>query len=322
MQAFLTALRANPIDAIWLKPAWLNVWFVPVYEFALGLAVLALGFYLVKLLFPKVAAVAYTTAKESLVQPLFLLLVVLGAFFIIVLFPFLPYNTFGEDVKMVKDSGLTLIMLMGFFLAIWTASVSISDEIEGRTAVTLLSKPISRRHFVFGKLLGVILPVAILFLILGMFFLFSICFKVGYEARENGISELTDADRVRELTQVLPGLLLAFLEASVLGSISVAISTRLPMLPNLIISFAVYVLGHLVPVIVEATHKGQEIVAFVAKLLAVVLPNLDHFNIQTAVATGKVVPLDYLAGASLYALLYMSAMTVVGLLLFEDRDLA
>ena len=35
--------------------------------------------------------------------------------------------------------------------------MSISEEIEGRTAVTLMSKPVSRRQFLLGKYLGILL---------------------------------------------------------------------------------------------------------------------------------------------------------------------
>ena len=108
----------------------------------------------------KVAAIAWTTGKEAVSQPLFSMLLVLGAC-LLVLFLFLPYQTFGDDIKMVKSNGLTLIMLLAVGLALWTASTAIADELEGRTALTLLSKPISRRQFIVGKFLGVLGPVAI-----------------------------------------------------------------------------------------------------------------------------------------------------------------
>jgi hypothetical protein len=57
---------------------------------------------------------------------------------------FLPQNTFGDDVKPFKEYNLTVLTIAPIFLAIWTASHSIADEIEGKTALTLLSKPVSR----------------------------------------------------------------------------------------------------------------------------------------------------------------------------------
>ena len=41
--------------------------------------------------------------------------------------------------------------LTGLIVALFAASVSISDEIDGKTAITLLSKPITRRDFILGK---------------------------------------------------------------------------------------------------------------------------------------------------------------------------
>ena len=145
-----------------------------------------------------------------------------------------PLQYAGEDSKMVKDEGLTLIMVLSILMALWTASVSIADEIEGRTALTLLSKPVSRREFIVGKFVGILVPVAIMFLVLGALFLASVSYKVVYDAREGAQTDPSLAECQREMLEIAPGLLLAFMEAVVLTAISVAISTRLPMLANLV----------------------------------------------------------------------------------------
>ena len=95
------------------------------------------------------------------------------------LFVIIPYNTFGEDVKVLKDTGLTSIMLLAIIVAVWSASVSISDEIEGRTALTLLSKPVRRRQFILGKFLGILWPVLLLFVLLGLWLLFAVSVQGG-----------------------------------------------------------------------------------------------------------------------------------------------
>ena len=120
----------------------------------------------------------------------------------------------------------------------------------------------------------------------------------------------------------VPGLVLAFFEAVILASISVAISTELPMLPNLIICTAIYVLGHLVPTLVNSSVGKFEIVQFVGQLIAIVLPVLDHLNIQASIAAGTPVPLEYLGWAAAYCVLYSTIAMLVALALFEDRDLA
>ncbi len=300
----------------WLKPLiWVAVGVAIVLGVLLALAML------LQLFAPKVVAVARTTAKEALFQPLFYVLVAIGVFAILI-FPFVPYNTFGEDIKMLKAEGLTLIKILAVILAVWTASVSIAEEIEGRTALTLLSKPIGRRQFILGKFLGVIVPVALLFVILGALFLGSVSYKVVYDARESCLPAPQPQQCQEEMVQIVPGLALAFMEAVVLASISVAISTRLPMLPNLIICVSIYVLGHLVPVLVKSALGQFAIVGFVSKFLSAVLPVLGHFSIETAISTGQNVPLSYLYATAGYCVLYSAAAMLLALLLFEDRDLA
>ena len=270
--------------------------------------------------FPKVSAVALATSKSELAQPLFYILSVVGGFALIA-FIFIPYNTFGEDIKMLKDSGLVLIMIGAIIQGIWAASNSVSDEIEGRTALTVLSKPISRAQFLIGKFSGIMWTVGLLFAILGLIFLFVVAYKAIYDARELGTDLPTWEVTHFEVVRTAPGLLLAFFETAVLVALSVAISTRLPLLANLTICFSIYVLGHLTPVLVKAQIDFAP-VTFIGNLIATVLPVLEHFNIQAAIATGALVPWEYLGMTCIYCILYSSVALLLALILFEDRDLA
>jgi ABC-type transport system involved in multi-copper enzyme maturation permease subunit len=283
------------------------------------------GVYLVYLLLywllPSLSTIAIATAKEAVAQPLYIL-VMLGGAFALVAFIYIPYNTFGEDVKMLKDSGLTTIMVLAILVGLWTASVSVADEIEGRTALTLLSKPISRREFVLGKFLGIVWPILLMFIVLGIILMVTVSYKVVYDSRETANPEPNWQQCYSVMIGTVPGLVLGFMETVVLTAISVAISTRLPMLPNLVICGAIYVLGHLGPLIVQSSAGQLEYVAFIGRLIAVVLPVLDHFNVQAAIAGGISVPGSYLAWAALYCALYCAAMMLLALILFEDRDLA
>jgi len=121
---------------------------------------------------------------------------------------------------------------------------------------------------------------------------------------------------------VVPGLVLSFLETVLMAAVSLAVSTRLGMVPNLIVCFAIYSLGHLVPLLVQSSVGKFPIVRFVGQLFATILPVLDHFTIEAAVIGGVAVPWGYLAWAALYAGLYSAAALLVALLLFQDRDLA
>jgi ABC-type transport system involved in multi-copper enzyme maturation permease subunit len=289
---------------------------------AAGVIGLVLVYMIMRLAMPKIMAVAAATAKEAINEPLFQVVLALGGF-ALVAFIFVPYNTFGEDVKMLKMCALDLIMFLSIIVAVWTASVSISEEIEGRTALTVLSKPIGRIQFIVGKFIGVLQSVSLLYLFLGAILLIVVSGKVVYDVRESSAPEALWPDCFAEISGITPGLVLAFFETVVITSISVAISTRLSMVPNLLISLSVYALGNLAPLLVQSkVHDPYGIVHFVGQLLATVLPVLENFNLHSAIAAGIDVPLRYLAWALLYCLLYSAVAMLLALILFEDRDLA
>jgi ABC-type transport system involved in multi-copper enzyme maturation permease subunit len=285
------------------------------------LAALAAAYAVLRLVPRRVAAIAAATTKEAIGQPIFTVALVAGGV-LLVAFIVIPYNTFGEDVKMLKDSGLTLIKVLALLVVVWTASVSVADEIEGRTALTVLSKPVTRWQFVLGKFVGLVLVALLVFLILGAVLLATTSLKVVYDAREGAKMDPVWRDCADEMITVVPGLVLSLLETILLASVSLAVSTRLGMVPNLIICFTVYALGHLVPLIVQSGVGKFAIVRFVGQLFATLLPVLEHFTIEAAVVGGMAVPWSYLAWAALYAGLYSTVAILVALVLFQDRDLA
>ena len=272
----------------------------------------------------KALTIALATAKEAIRQPAFFVLAGLaGASLIVTIF--VSYFTFGEDIKMYKDTGLTTISFFCMLLALLTASSTVAEEIEGKTAITLLSKPINRRQFIVGKFIGIELGVLALYVLLGALFAAGVWYKYAYDLRESAGGIAESSKRLAQVMQVLPGLVLGFFEVTILTSISVAISTRLPMLVNLVVCILIFFLGHLSPVLVEVTSQGgvNELVSFMARLFAWVLPSLEFFNAGPSISTGAVIPwTGYVLPALGYCVLYSGAALLFAFLLFEDRDLA
>ncbi|MFO0919567.1 MAG: ABC transporter permease [Planctomycetaceae bacterium] len=269
----------------------------------------------------KAGIIARATTKEAVRQPVFWLCFGL-ALLLLVINTFLPFFSLGDDVKMLKDCGLATILISSLLIAVWTASTSVADEIEGKTAMTLLSKPINRRQFVLGKYVGIVQAVLIYMIPLAIVFMGLIYYKVIYDARESSAEAPPAAVSWAIMIQVLPGLVLLFMEVAVLTAVSVAISTRLPMVVNLTTCLAVFVIGHLTPVLVEGSVLKNEFVAFMARLIATLFPSLESFNMSAAVATGRSIPPEYLGQAGIYCLCYCAAAILMAYILFEDRDLA
>jgi ABC-type transport system involved in multi-copper enzyme maturation permease subunit len=320
---------ANVSLAVARRVATPEMLLVPIVAF--GMAAIFFAYLLQRAAMPKLAAVALSTAKSDIAQPLYAIVMALGIFALLV-FVFIPGNTFGDDIKQLKDSGLSTILILCVFTAVWSASMSVAEEVEGKTALTVLSKPVSRRDFILGKFTGIAWSAGLMCVIFGVLLLVTVAYKPIYDYREGAYeinhqqmnNDPTWHDCHREMVQTAPGIVLAYLETLVIAALSVAISTRLPAIANFLISFAIYVLGHLTPLLVQSQVVAQQLppVIFFGRLIATVLPVLDHFNIQASVAAGVPVPMQYLAWSLVYCLLYSSVAMLLALTLFEDRDLA
>lgn len=281
------------------------------------------GFVLIlfqTVLFPKESAISWATFKTETSQPLFAILLAIGMVFLAAAV-YIPYNTFGEDIKMYVTTGHPVILLLSIFFAVWASSKSVAEEIDGRTALTVLAKPISRRQFLIGKAFGIGWAVAILFLCLGLWFLFLVSYKPIYDGVEASKGALPWQDGFGEMAKVVPALLLAYMETMVFVFISVMISTRLPIVSNLMICFAIYVMGHITPLLLETEDSFQG-VAVVGQTISTVIPVLDHFSVQAAIVGDAGVPLVYLGWTLVYTILYCSVALFIALILFEDRDLS
>ncbi|HLJ11147.1 MAG TPA: ABC transporter permease [Planctomycetaceae bacterium] len=272
------------------------------------------------LYFTRAGIIARATAKEAIRQPVFSLLLALSLM-MLVLNTFVPFFSLGDDVKMLEICGLATILISGMLMAIWTSSISIADEIEGKTAMTLLSKPINRRQFIVGKFVGIQTAVLVLVLPIIAAFWGLIVYKMFYDARESA-AETTLQAALLEAYKILPPVVLSLLEISVMSAISVAISTRLPMVVNMVTCLAIFVVGHLTPSLVRANLGKLELVTFMARMVATVLPAVENFNVEAAIVTGSVVPKDYLGWVAAYTAAYVAAAILLAFILFEDRDLA
>jgi ABC-type transport system involved in multi-copper enzyme maturation permease subunit len=318
---------------------------------------LVVAFAVLLLAWPKGGAVALAAFREGIRQPMFWMLAVIAMGAMLVS-PYIPYFTFGEDHKMVEELGYDTIMGVALLFGTLAASLSISEEIEGRTAVTLMSKPVSRRQFLLGKFFGILLAAVAMTLILGWVFDWVLIYKRWYD-RVDPVpvatplttwvqawvsSSSTTPDFVRGIDLwandagiAMPGLILGLCQVMVLLAVAVSLATRLPMAVNLVICLGVYFLGHLTPVLLQIANEQRgageaggavagQILGFMARAFDTILPGLDYFSLGTAVVRDNPLPLDqfliYVASVVCYAVLYTVIALVFGLILFEDRDLA
>jgi ABC-type transport system involved in multi-copper enzyme maturation permease subunit len=348
--AGLALFMENNADAAWLAR------YGRIYGSVLQLQLSADFFVLVfaagLALWPKGTAVALSAFRESLRQPMFWLLFFI-ALFLMWLVPLLPYFTMGEDLKMVKELGYDIIMLFAVIFAVIAASTSISEEIEGRTAVTLMSKPISRRQFLLGKFAGIFGGALVMAALLGWFMVWMFLFKETFDRPLGTPDVVADPAWVSEFVSTavpagepaafvrgvalwfdssgaaLPGLVIVSCQVMVLLAIAVALATRVPMVVNIPICIVFYFLGHLTPILISVSRgRGGafRLVEFMAQVFDTVLPGLEHFSLGAVIVRDAPLPAGefalYTGSVSLYAVMYTAIALLFGLILFEDRDLA
>jgi hypothetical protein len=103
----------------------------------------------------KAYAIAGNTFTESVRQPVYAAIVGI-AMALILVSPYITMFTLQQSKKLVTDMGLATVLLAGLLVAAFTASNVISQEIENRTVLTVISKAVGRMEFIFGKFLGVV----------------------------------------------------------------------------------------------------------------------------------------------------------------------
>src|SRR3954463_12517792 len=130
------------------------------------------------------------TFFEAIVQPIYSLLLALGAG-VLIIFGALPFFTLGEDTVMYKSVSLDVILLLVLIATLFATSRSIYEEIEDRTMLTLMSKPVSRWEVLVGKYLGIVLSALMAIAILGVILVLCTWWRVpgDYQLRTRSIDE-------------------------------------------------------------------------------------------------------------------------------------
>ncbi|MHC5002545.1 MAG: hypothetical protein ACYTJ0_05425 [Planctomycetota bacterium] len=99
-------------------------------------------------------AITRNTFFESIRQPIMLVVLLVATLLIILSNPLSAF-TMEDDQRMLVHMGLATVFVGGALLASFIATSVLTREIENRTALTVIGKPVGRPIFVLGKFLGV-----------------------------------------------------------------------------------------------------------------------------------------------------------------------
>ena len=108
----------------------------------------------------KLFTLTKNTFIETLRQPVYAIIII-AALFLFFISPSLTMYTMSDDNKLLREIGLSTLFLASLFIAIFSASGAVAEEIESKTVITVLSKPVQRPIFIIAKFLGVAAAVAL-----------------------------------------------------------------------------------------------------------------------------------------------------------------
>lgn len=118
----------------------------------------------------RLITISKNTFVETLRKPIYAVIIIFSL--LLMLFaPAVSMYTLDEDIKLLRELGLSTLFLAGLFIAVFSSTGAITEEIESGTITTILSKPISRPAFVIGKFLGVSMAVTLAHCLITMAFL-------------------------------------------------------------------------------------------------------------------------------------------------------
>ncbi|MGE9294384.1 MAG: ABC transporter permease, partial [Puniceicoccales bacterium] len=105
----------------------------------------------------RILTIGRNTFLDAVRQKFFNALVILSIALIVSSRFFRQFDFGSGELKFIADFGLGAILLFGSILAVVATAQLFYSEIENRTALTILAKPVYRWEFLAGKFLGVFL---------------------------------------------------------------------------------------------------------------------------------------------------------------------
>ena len=252
----------------------------------------------------KTWAVAANTFREAirdkvLYNLVFFALLVMGTSVVV------GNMTLGEGIKFIVDLSLAAMSIFGLLIAIFVGIGLVHKEIQRRTVYMLLAKPISRRNFVIGKYVGLMLVIAlnVALMTAALLALMALYSDAGMN------------------WGVLVAVLLILVELMVVTAVAVLFSTYSTPTLSAMLTLGVWVIGRFSSDLVEFARRTENPVSRVlVTVVHYVLPNLEKFDIKHLVVYNMAIEPAYVVSAVIYGLCYIVFLIGLAAVIFERRD--
>lgn len=217
----------------------------------------------------------------------------------------LPEIAVGTHQKIFLDLGLAAIGLLGVIVAVFVGTGLINKEIDKRTILVLIPKPLSRAEFILGKHLGLSGVLAVMLgVMLVIYLLMLLGMKVSF--------------------QPLPLIVSVFylgLELILIAAVAIAFGVFTSSILATLMTFGVYLMGHISKDLIQLgiISKNANILA-ITKNIYLILPDLERLNFRNEAVYGLLPSADVLIANALYSLVYTGLLLGISILIFSRRQ--
>lgn len=250
-----------------------------------------------------------------------------------------PESLGTNALRSIKSWSLGAMTLFAMVLSIVATALLLPRDVEDRTLYTILAKPVPRFDYLLGKLLGVLLLVFVSLLLMDLLMVTVLHIRTQMVVAEQiemvkalgwgpeAIDALKHETMASGVSWSLQGAVLAvFLKAAILASMALLVSTfSTSTLFTTVVSFLMLFIGHFQSdareLYLNAGEAGQSgLSQAITLLIAMVLPDLQLFNVVDAVIEGQVVPLMAMLKLLLVSLYYVLFFAIASWWIFADKE--
>jgi ABC-type transport system involved in multi-copper enzyme maturation permease subunit len=212
---------------------------------------------------------------------------------------------YGAPAKVALDVGLGIMSISNIIISIFIGSTLLIKEIEQRTLYMILSRPISRTSFLFGKILGLSTVLLINTILLG-------CLSIVlYAFFEGSVQPL-----------MAWAIYFSFIESFIVLVFAILFSLITNTTLSVIYTIAIFTIGHAI----NETSKNMflkisPILKSILDVCFVILPNFYRLNLKDFVLYQQNITLNYLLMTHLYIVFYLAALLITTSLIFKNKNL-
>ena len=218
---------------------------------------------------------------------------------------FLPDISAGNSDKIFLDLGLASIALLGAIMSIFVGTSLINKEIEKRTVLVLIPKPISIMELIVGKHLGLtaVLTVAIAVMTAVLLLMLAIS-QISYS-----------------LSYLLLCQLFLVLELALLTAIAITFGSFTSSFLATLLSFGVYLIGHISADLLKfAEISKNESITAISRGIYLIIPDLERFNLKNQIVYNLLPSSTDLLSSAVYGIAYIVFLLGIATLIFSRRE--